>query len=125
MQLIARLDEIGARWNVLDHPFYRRWERGDLTRDELAFYAAEYRHAVAALAKTAEATGDAVHAREETEHIGLWDEFARALDADTGRRATPETLACADAWRRSDALEARAVLYAVESAQPRISRTKL
>ena len=30
-----------------------------------------------------------------------------------------------DAWRRGDQLEARAVLYAVESGQPEISRTKL
>src|SRR6476646_10054992 len=72
MNLIERIDEARARWNVLDHPFYLRWERGDLTREDLAFYAGEYRHAVVALA-----------------------------------------------------VAARAVLYAVESAQPDISRTKL
>jgi pyrroloquinoline-quinone synthase len=125
MQLVERLDEIGARWNVLRHPFYRRWESGGLTRDELAFYACEYRHAVVALANTAAAAGDPDHAREEADHIALWDDFANALETPRGRRPQPTTVACADAWRRSDPLEARAVLYSVESAQPEISRTKL
>jgi pyrroloquinoline-quinone synthase len=29
---------------LLDHPFYRRWERGEVTMSELADYAAQYRH---------------------------------------------------------------------------------
>src|SRR6266542_741221 len=41
MNLIERLDEARRRWNVLDHPFYRRWECGELTRSELVFYAIE------------------------------------------------------------------------------------
>jgi pyrroloquinoline-quinone synthase len=125
MNVIDRIDEARRRWNVLDHPFYLRWERGDLSRDELAFYAGEYRHAVVALADAASAAGDADHAAEETAHISLWDEFAAALDAPLDREPTTETCACADAWRADDALVARAVLYAVESGQPDISRTKL
>ena len=125
MQLIGRIDEIGARWDVLRHPFYRRWENGELTRGELASYAGEYRHAVVALAQTAAAAGDAQHAREEADHIAVWDAFAEALGAPRGSEPMPGTLACAQAWQRSDPLEARAVLYAVESAQPGISRTKL
>jgi pyrroloquinoline-quinone synthase len=29
---------------LLDHPFYRRWERGEVTMSELADHAAQYRH---------------------------------------------------------------------------------
>ena len=65
------------------------------------------------------------HAREEAEHLSLWDDFAAALDAPLDRDPTAETEACADAWGRADRLEALAVLYAVESAQPAISQTKL
>ena len=125
MTLIERIDMARARWNVLDHPFYLRWERGELTRNELAFYAGEYRHAVIALADTAAAAGDAEHAAEEAAHVELWDRFADALGASLDREPTAETRGCADAWRREDALEARAVLYAVESGQPEVSRTKL
>ena len=125
MNLIERIDEVRARWNVLDHPFYLRWERGDLTREDLAFYAGEYRHAVVALADAAAVAGDAEHAAEETAHIQLWDDFAAALDAPLDREPNIETRECAGAWRAEDSLEARAVLYAVESGQPDISRTKL
>jgi pyrroloquinoline-quinone synthase len=125
MTVIERIDEARKRWNVLDHPFYLRWERGELSRDELSFYAGEYRHVVVALAGAAAATGDAEHAREESDHVALWDEFAAALDAPLDRNPTAETRSCTEAWHRENALEARAVLYAVESGQPDISRTKL
>jgi pyrroloquinoline-quinone synthase len=124
MNLIERIDEARARLNVLEHPFYVRWERGELTRDELAHYAAQYRHAVVALAETAAATGDAAHAAEETAHIDLWDDFAAAVGAPLAE-ASAETQECVDAWRRDDPLEARAVLYAIEASQPAISQTKL
>ena len=125
MSLVDQIDAARERWNVLRHPFYTRWEHGELTRDELAFYAGEYRHAVVALAGTAAVAGDAEHAREEAEHVGLWDGFAEALDAPLDRDPTTETSNCADAWARSDRLEALAVLYAVESSQPAIAETKL
>ncbi len=125
MNLIDRIDEARERWDVLKHPFYVRWERGELSRDELAHYAGEYRHAVVALARAAEAAGDEEHAREESEHIALWDDFAAALDAPLECEPAPETRGCADAWARNDPLEALAVLYAIESAQPAIAETKL
>jgi pyrroloquinoline-quinone synthase len=125
MNLIERIDEARARWNVLEHPFYLRWERGELSRDELAYYAGEYRHAVVALADAAATGGDAEHAAEEEAHVALWHDFAAALDAPLEREPRAETSGCTAAWHRDDALEARAVLYAVESGQPDISRTKL
>jgi pyrroloquinoline-quinone synthase len=125
MNLFERLAEVQERWNVLRHPFYTRWERGELTRNELAFYAGEYRHAVVALAQQAGAA-DSDHAAEEAEHVALWDDFARALDADLEREPRPETLVCVGSWLGGDdRLERLAVLFAVESAQPAISETKL
>jgi pyrroloquinoline-quinone synthase len=125
MNVIERIDEARARWNVLDHPFYARWERGDLNREDLAYYAGEYRHAVVALADAAAVGGDSEHAAEEAAHIDLWDDFAAALEAPLDREPSAETRECAAAWRAEDSLEARAVLYAVESGQPAISQTKL
>lgn len=125
MNLIDRIDEARARWNVLEHPFYLRWERGELRRDELAFYAGEYRHAVVALADAAAVAGDAEHAAEEAAHVQLWDDFAAALGAPLDREPSVETRECAGAWRAEDSMSARAVLYAVESGQPDIARTKL
>ena len=125
MTLFERLEAVQERWNVLRHPFYTRWERGELTASELSFYAGEYRHAVVALANQAEAAGSD-HAAEEAGHIALWDDFADALDADLEREPRPETLVCVGSWLGgNDRLERLAVLYTVESAQPAISRTKL
>jgi pyrroloquinoline-quinone synthase len=125
MELCTRIDDTRRRWNVLKHPFYERWECGELTREELAFYAGEYRHVVVALARAAAATGDGEHAREEAEHVALWDEFAAAVEAPLDREPTRETSSCAEAWSPAERFQALAVLYAVESAQPAISRTKL
>ena len=70
MTLFEQLEAVQERWNVLRHPFYTRWERGELTVSELSFYAGEYRHAVEALAQQAEAAASG-HAAEEAEHIAL------------------------------------------------------
>ena len=136
MPLFDRLADVQSRWNVLEHPFYARWSAGELTREELSSYAGEYRHAVAALARAADAAARAAepavraqieqHAVEEAEHVDLWDAFARAVEADLAQEPAEETAECAAAWTAAgDALEGLVVLYAIESAQPAISRTKL
>ena len=123
MSLIDRIDGARARWNILDHPFYVRWERGELTREELGRYARQYRHAVVALADAAETAGE--HAEEERAHVALWDDFAEALDADE-QAPLPETERCVASWTAAeDPLEAAAILYAIEAGQPEVSKTKL
>src|SRR4051812_42777903 len=125
LDVVARIEAAASRWNVLDHPFYQRWSAGELTREELAEYAAQYRYAVVALAGEAAAAGDAEHAREERAHVALWDAFAAGCGS-VAAEASPETVECAESWTAGDdRLERLAVLYAIESAQPAISVTKL
>jgi pyrroloquinoline-quinone synthase len=125
MTLIERLDAARERWNLLEHPFYKRWSCGELRRDELAYYAGQYRHAVVALAETSERTGHEDHAREEAEHVTLWDEFASAIGADPAE-PSPETVACVSAWTApQNRREALAVMYAIEAGQPAVSQAKL
>jgi pyrroloquinoline-quinone synthase len=126
MDFFDRLEDVRSRWNVLDHSFYVRWSNGELTGEELSFYAGEYRHAVVALANAVAATGSEAHAAEEAEHVGLWDEFATAAGAPERSEPRPETRACVEAWTAGrDSLEALVASYAIESGQPGISRTKL
>jgi pyrroloquinoline-quinone synthase len=126
---------VQARWNVLEHPFYERWSDGGLTRDDLARYAGQYRHAVVALAQAADRAahaaggaqvGLAVHAGEEAAHVSLWDAFAGAAGTDGPQPAEPETAACAAVWAGDgrDLLGHLVALYAIESAQPAISLVK-
>jgi pyrroloquinoline-quinone synthase len=152
MDVLARLDQARGACNVLEHPFYQRWSAGELSAAELELYAGQYRHAVVALAEASDAAaakagsvhagGLRAHAAEETAHVELWDDFARATGSSTvaegsapadGSAAAPsgndplgETEACAQAWTAGESLlEHLAVLYAIEASQPEVSRTKL
>lgn len=138
MNFWNRLGAVSERHNVLRHPFYVRWSEGELTREELACYSGQYRHAVVALAeataraaRSPEAGGDAsglaAHAAEEAEHIELWDEFVAAVGGDRGAEANPDTQVCASVWAGDEErplLHTLVAMYAIESAQPAISATK-
>jgi pyrroloquinoline-quinone synthase len=136
MDLFTRLDEVRARWDVLGHPFYQRWSNGELSREELARYAGQYRHAVVALADASEraarladgelAAGLVAHAAEERAHIALWDGFLAEMGGDAADAPEAETAACADTWAGvdRDLLGTLVALYAIEDAQPAISETK-
>lgn len=128
-----RIEASRRRWDVLRHPFYRRWSAGELTSEELARYSGQYRHAVAAIAELSHELAGALpereelsrHADEERAHLRLWDGFVEAAGGDAGAAPTRETAACADAWTAGgEPLELLARLYAIESGQPAISATK-
>ena len=123
MNLFDRIEQARKRYDVLQHPFYVRWSEGELSREDLALYASQYRHAVVALADAAEGSG---HAAEECAHVDLWDDFGAAIGADAGAPAEPETQECARAWADPDRgfLPTMVALYAIESGQPAISHTK-
>jgi pyrroloquinoline-quinone synthase len=128
-----RIESARARWNVLEHPFYQRWSAGELTGEELARYSGQYRHAVEAVATISADVAELAperaelrsHAREEAAHVELWDGFVAAAGGDAGAAPTAETTECVDAWTADGGLVAGlARLYAIESGQPAISKTK-
>jgi pyrroloquinoline-quinone synthase len=149
MDIFNLLDAARMRINVLEHPFYERWNAGELAPEELGFYAGQYRHAVVALAGASQLAAEKAdaehaeysatlrrHAAEERSHIELWDDFACAVGTvgtDTGAggeelpgEPLPQTRQCAASWTAGeDLLEHLAVLYTIESSQPAISTTKL
>ena len=129
-----RIERSRERWNVLRHPFYVRWSAGELSGEELARYSGQYRRAVEAIATLSEAAAEALperpelrrHAAEETAHVRLWDGFLEASGGDAADEPTPQTEACVRAWTAEDGLAKSLVrLYAIESGQPEISRTKV
>jgi pyrroloquinoline-quinone synthase len=128
-----RIERSRERWDVLRHPFYQRWSAGELTAEELARYSGQYRHAVEAIATMSDSAAEAEpqreelrrHAAEELGHVRLWDGFVDAAGGSTADAPTPETAECIRTWTAdSDGLETLARLYAIESGQPEISRTK-
>ena len=128
-----RIERSRERWDVLRHPFYQRWSAGELTADELARYSGQYRHAVTAIAELSASAAEALperpelrdHADEERDHVALWDGFVEATGGDAGDAPTPETAECVRAWTAPGEVGEELVrLYAIESGQPAISRTK-
>jgi pyrroloquinoline-quinone synthase len=137
----TRIARLRRRRDVLQHPFYLRWSAGELRAPELAHYAGQYRHAVVVLADATASAAASVdpnddpelrarldaHAREEAEHIGLWDDFCRAVEGSTNEAPTAETLICARAWagdNRRTLLCSLMALHAIEAGQPAIAATK-
>jgi len=130
-----RIEQARERWNVLEHPFYQRWLMGELSREELAAYSGQYRHATAAIARLSASVAESApeaeraelrrHAEEEEAHIALWDGFVEAVGGEVAAVPTPETKECVDCWTaEDDRLAQLARLYAIESGQPAISQTK-
>ena len=121
-----RADAICRRCDVLRHPFYQRWTRGELERRELGHYAGQYRHAVVALADASAHAADNQHADEERGHIALWDLFLASYGGDSDATPSAETADLVAAWAAPDRdrVATLAALYAIESSQPAISATK-
>jgi pyrroloquinoline-quinone synthase len=141
------LDERVTRYELLDHPFYKAWTAGKLSRDHIRTYAAEYFHHVAAFPTFLSALHSRLEdsslrravlrnlAEEEVEgraHSDMWLDFAEGLglSPDQVRRNKPTASirrlidcfyhsACHDSPS-----EVLAALYAYESQVPRISGEK-
>jgi pyrroloquinoline-quinone synthase len=144
----AVLDARVARYDLLQHPFYQAWSKGELTRDELREYASEYWHHVSAfptyLSALHASLDDAPLRRTVLEnladeeglpagraHSDLWMDFATGMGANSeevrDRQLQPETAALIAHFRcamHASPASALASLYTYESRVPAIARTK-
>ncbi|HET9950110.1 MAG TPA: CADD family putative folate metabolism protein [Longimicrobiales bacterium] len=145
--VLRELDAEIAKRSILRHPFYQAWERGELTREDLATYARVYYPHVRAFpgyleAALAHAEDPAVRAElrdnladelgNPAPHDALWLDFAAAMGADPeqvrGAPAHPAARAIVSTFEdlaRASLATGVAALYAYESQQPGVSRTKL
>ncbi len=144
--VLDELDDLIRRRSILDHPFYRAWEEGTLTPDQLATYARVYYPHVSAFPSylsAAIAHADDPRTRAELEdnledelgvpapHHELWLDFAQGLGADRDEvaRAEPHPAAAHvvstfEGLATQSLATGLAALYAYESQQPDVSRAK-
>jgi pyrroloquinoline-quinone synthase len=147
-EYLDRLDQQIAARHLLTHPFYLAWTRGELRKETLADYAAQYYQHVAAFPTYL----SAVHARcddqptrrqilanlideeaGEPNHPQLWRNFAAALGVSPNEldnaSAWPETVDLIATFRsvcsEGDIAAALAALYAYESQIPAVSESKI
>ena len=142
MNHLSALDPLISSLSLLKHPFYQKWNKGELSRDDLRIYAKEYFHLVQRIpgivARVAERAQDAKvkeviakNVREEQEHVQLWKRFAKSLGVSEQELVSYSPSQKARAAVR--ALEAVAeqgfsagvsAVYALELELPAIAKTK-
>lgn len=149
--LERRLLAAVAPHDLLAHPYYQAWSRGELTPADLRAYAGQYRHQIDALPRflgiALEASGDAIaraalrqnldeeQGREPQgaiAHRELWLRFAEGIGAlredvlfEEPHEETAEAAESLRALIAEGELPALAGLWAYERQAANVSRTKL
>lgn len=128
MDIKQELDAIVAKYNLLDHPFYKAWNTGELPVEALKTYAEEYGAFVQTVPAGWAGHGDAKIAAEEVMHAVLWEKFANGLGTTSTEqpklKETQELVATCNTMFASSAT-ALGGLYAFEAQQPHTSVSKL
>ncbi len=147
-QILEQIDSQIAAKHLLTHPFYHAWSKGELSKECLADYAAQYYHHVKAFPTYLSAlhshTDDSQTRRhilqnlvdEEAGHPNhpeMWRHFALSLgqadeelDRQEPRAAIQEMIASfSNLCRDGSVAEGIAALYAYESQIPSISESKI
>jgi len=93
LHLSSAIEDLVKTRSLLKHPFYQAWSKGELTLKDLQGYAKEYYYAAKSVPVVMETIRKnaphtltqiqretfAKNAREEVEHIELWERFASSL----------------------------------------------
>jgi len=141
LELDCAMAEMLSDRRLLDHPFYRRWERGEVSIGELGCYAAQYRYfeeylptfLTTLLAGLPEGTARNLVAAnladelgDPVPHVELFHRFADAVDAPTATAspATKGLLATYDELLARAPLAALAGFAAYECQASEIARRK-
>lgn len=147
MQLISRLNEIISEFDLLKHPFYQAWSKGELSQEILQRYAAQYYSQVQSFPRfisRVHTNCPEIEARklllenlvdEEihgTDHPALWMQFANGMGASKDMVLSdtpfPETEAMVDTFydlAQRDWRDGLCALYAYECQVPEVSASKI
>jgi len=144
-EYLDKIDNDIAEKNLLKHPFYLAWARGELSKEALTDYAGQYYHHVAAFPTYL----SAVHAKCDDQstrkqilsnlideeagspnHPELWKQFVASLGVDNvDGEKEPETKNLIETFRSvcrdKSTAEGLAALYAYESQIPAICESKI
>lgn len=147
MKLSEELKELILEKSLLQHPFYRAWSAGQLSKDDLRYYAGQYYRQVEAFPRWV----SSVHSRcpnievrkvllknlvdEEihgTDHPALWMQFAAGLgltraetEALPPSKCTQETIDSMYQLTSGDWAAGICALFAYEQQVPDVSQSKI
>ena len=145
----GQLEQSIARYDLLRHPFYQAWSRGELTREDLQQYAKDYYchvesfpRCLAAFARRLPKSelreavlavlSDEVGTERQRSHADLWLDFAEGIGAGRSlldHEPTSQIKDLVSFFKKvaedGTPEEAVAAFYIYESQTPRVSREKL
>jgi pyrroloquinoline-quinone synthase len=146
-ETLCALDDLIRERSILQHPFYRAWQRGELTPDQLATYSRVYYPHVAAfpsyLKNTVSCAVDPSTRRalednladelsNPAPHPEMWLDFAEATgqDRQNVKQTAPapriaSSISTFDRLTSHDIASGLTALYAYESQQPEVAAEKL
>lgn len=139
-----------ASYDLLKHPFYQAWSKGELTAQDLREYATDYYHHVSAFPTYLSALHaqlpdsalrrsvlenlmdeEGIGSPDRRPHSELWMDFAKGMGADAGqvKQSDPvaevkDLIAAFRGFMQQETAAALAALYAYESQVPRIACEK-
>lgn len=147
MKIIDRLNEIIAEFHLLKHSFYEAWSKGELSKEALRVYSAQYYHQVSSFPRfisRVHTNCPEIDARkvllenlvdeeiQGTDHPALWMQFAQGLgvakEAVLAEKAIPETEAMVEKFYEladRDWRDGLCALYAYECQVPEVSKSKI
>lgn len=148
MNFSARIKQAIKPWNLLDHPFYQSWNRGELKKETLKEYSAQYLKHVEAFPRYISATHSVCENAQSRKvllenlndeeglhgkaHPLLWMQFAKAAGNTDASLTSSKT--CSSVQNTIDTFldngkrsfeEGLASFYAYESQVPEIAETKI
>ena len=144
-QLWVEVEAILTKYDLLQHPFYQAWSKGELTAEELKSYGKQYLNHVAAFpayltalhsrmpegqmrrAVLANAADEEIDGRS---HADLWRQFVAGMGEKSEDEETlPEVRDLVSTYQRmareGAVPAALGALYAYESQVPRVAESKL
>ena len=145
MTFSHQIDQRIAKYDLLCHPFYQAWSKGELTREELAAYAEQYLPHVAAFPTYLSALHshlpdndlrrkvlenlideEGIGSPDGRPHSDLWRDFARGMGANGAQpvKEVSELISTFRTLTAQDTLFALAAFYAYESQVPRVAAEK-
>lgn len=147
MSIIARLNEIIAEYNLLNHTFYQAWSRGELSQETLKNYAVQYYNQVKSFPRfisrvhthcpeiearkvlLENLVDEEIHGKD---HPQLWMQFAEGMGAKQDEvksaPAIDETQKMVDVYYKladRDWRDGLCALYAYECQVPDVSASKI
>jgi pyrroloquinoline quinone (PQQ) biosynthesis protein C len=114
---------------LLDHPFYKLWTKGELTKEQISKYSYSYYELVKLIPVIWEKSVKGLNAEsndservilEESTHILMWNQFKSQLDCD----AYPDMEDVKKELTEMNPSELLGAIHAFEIQQPDVARTK-